>query len=111
MDIVVTREETLSVFALRGRLDAVSAPELEERLNSWFNEPAANLVFDLSGLDYISSAGLRVFLTAAKKIKSRNGKLGMSQLKPNVQEVFTISGFIALIPAFESLEAATQAVR
>ena len=111
MDIVVTREETLSVFALRGRLDAVSAPELEERLNAWLNEPAANLVFDLSGLDYISSAGLRVFLTAAKKIKSRNGKLGMSQLKPNVQEVFTISGFIALIPAFESLEAALEAVR
>ncbi len=111
MNIEITQHANVSVFALRGRLDAVSAPELEERLNSWFEKPASDLIFDLAGLDYISSAGLRVFLTAAKKIKARNGKLGMAALKPNVEEVFTISGFIALIPAFESLEAALQSVR
>ncbi len=111
MEIVVTNESDIHVFAIKGRLDAVTVPQLEERLNQWFEQPATRLVFDLDGLDYISSAGLRVFLTTAKKMKARDGKLGMARLRDNVKDVFTISGFIALIPAFDTLGAAQDAVR
>ncbi len=111
MDIVITRDGDISVLDIRGRLDALSAPQLEERLNAWFDEQQTKLVCSLKDLEYISSAGLRVFLTTAKKMKARNGKFCMAGLRENVKEVFAISGFIALIPSYDTLEAAKDAVR
>ncbi len=111
MDIVMIQETDISVLAVRGRLDAVSAVQLEEQVGRWFEQPGTKLVFDMEGLDYISSAGLRVFLTTAKKLKARDGKLCMAGLQENVKDVFTVSGFIALIPAFDTLGAAKDAVR
>ena len=111
MEIVITPEADVCVWSIRGRLDAVSAPLLEGRLVQWFEQPGAKLIFDLAELEYISSAGLRVFLTTAKKMKTRDGKLGMACLRPSVREVFVISGFINLIPAFDTLEAAKEAMR
>ena len=111
MDIVVNQDSDISVFVLSGRLDAVSAPQLEDRIGLWFEELGTKLIFNLEGLDYVSSAGLRVFLTCAKKMKTRDGKLCMAGLRPNVKEVFTISGFITLIPAYDTLGAARDAIR
>ncbi|MHB8139205.1 MAG: STAS domain-containing protein [Smithellaceae bacterium] len=111
MEIVVTNESDVFVFAIRGRLDAVTVTQLEERLNQWFEQSGKKLIFDLDGLDYISSAGLRIFLSTAKKIKARDGKMCMTRLRDNVKDVFTISGFIALIPAFDTLGAAQDAIR
>lgn len=111
MEIVIAQDTDISVFEIKGRLDAVSVPQLEEQLNSWFEKSGIKLIFDLEGLDYISSAGLRIFLTTAKKMKTRNGKLCMARLRENVKDVFTISGFIALIPACDTLEAAKAAVQ
>jgi anti-anti-sigma factor len=111
MEIVIAQDSGVYVFEVRGRLDAVSVPQLEEKLNQWFEQPETRLIFDLDGLDYISSAGLRIFLTTAKKMKARDGKLCMARLRENVKDVFTISGFIALIPACDTLEAAKAAVQ
>ena len=111
MEIVVTNESDIFIFSIQGRLDAVSVPELEECLNQWFEQSETKLIFDLDRLDYISSAGLRVFLTTAKKMKARGGKLCMARLRENVKNVFTISGFIALIPAFDTLGAAQDAIK
>jgi anti-anti-sigma factor len=111
MEIIVTNESDIFIFSIQGRLDAVSVPELEERLNRWFEQSETKLIFDLDRLDYISSAGLRVFLTTAKKMKARGGKLCMARLRENVKNVFTISGFITLIPAFDTLGAAQDAIK
>jgi len=111
MEIIVTNESDIFIFSIQGRLDAVSVPELEERLNQWFEQSETKLIFDLDRLDYISSAGLRVFLTTAKKMKARGGNLCMARLRENVKNVFTISGFIALIPAFDTLGAAQDAIK
>lgn len=111
MEIVVTNESDVFIFAIRGRLDAVTVTRLEERLNQWLEQSGKKLIFDLDGLDYISSAGLRIFLSTAKKIKARDGKMCMTRLRDNVKDVFTISGFIALIPTFDTLGAAQDAMR
>jgi stage II sporulation protein AA (anti-sigma F factor antagonist) len=111
MEIVITRENDVSVCSIRGRLDAVSAPELEKQLDQWFEQAGNKLIFDLAELEYVSSAGLRIFLTAAKRMKTCNGKLGMACLRKGVRDVFAISGFIALIPAFDTLEAANKSIR
>ncbi|MFO7568743.1 MAG: STAS domain-containing protein [Smithellaceae bacterium] len=111
MTIVVNQDSDISVFALSGRLDAVSAPQLEDRIGLWFEQPGIKLIFNLEALDYISSAGLRVFLTCAKKMKTRDGKFCMAGLRPQVKEVFTISGFITLIPEYATVGAAKDALR
>ena len=111
MDIVLNQEADVWVLAIRGRLDAVSSPQLEERLGQWFEQGGKKLVFNLGELEYISSAGLRVFLSTAKKMKAASGKMCMAALRDNVKDVFTISGFITLIPSFDTLGAAKDSLR
>ncbi len=111
MEITITHEADVSVFALSKRLDAVSAPKLEEIIGQWLEQTGKNLIFNLEDLEYISSAGLRVLLNATKKIKARDGKLYIAGLRENVKEVFTISGFLSIIPAFNTLGDAQQAIR
>jgi anti-sigma B factor antagonist len=111
MDIIVTQESDIFIFALRGKLDAVSAPQLEEMLVQWFEKSGKKLIFNLQDLEYISSVGLRIFLATAKKMKKCEGKLCMASLQKKVKDVFTISGFISLIPEFNNLGEAQDAMR
>ena len=81
--------------SLSGRLDAGSAVETEEEIGKVV-DVNKKLILDLSGLEYISSAGLRVLLVAAKRIRRENGKMCLCELKETVLEVFEISGFSAI---------------
>ena len=82
-------------IALEGRLDTVTAPELEKELNASLD--AANaLTLDLTKLDYISSAGLRVLLSA-HKIMSRKGGMKITNVKEIVSEVFEVTGFADIL--------------
>ena len=72
MNIAKTKNGTALTLALEGRLDTVTAPELEATLKSEL-EGVTELVFDLEKLDYISSAGLRVLLSAQKMMNNRGG--------------------------------------
>ncbi len=78
-------------IALEGRLDTVTAPELEAELKQSM-DGAESLVFDFSKLDYISSAGLRVLLSA-HKVMSRKGGMKVTHVNEIVQEVFDVTGF------------------
>jgi anti-sigma B factor antagonist len=73
MNISKTQEGTHLTIALDGRLDTMTAPRLEEELRTGLNG-ITDLLFDLSGLDYISSAGLRVLL-ATQKVMARQGSM------------------------------------
>ena len=78
-------------FALEGRLDTVTAPELEKELNVSLDAVDA-LTLDLTNLEYISSAGLRVLL-AAHKIMSKKGGMKITNVNEIVNEVFDVTGF------------------
>ena len=71
----------------RGRLDSSSSPELERVVTEQLDSGIQRLVFDLSGLDYISSAGLRVVLLAGKKLRTSKGKLVLVGLRDMVREI------------------------
>lgn len=71
------------------------------------NAPPA-IVLDLAELEYISSAGLRCFMLAAKETKSRDGRIVVAALQPMVAEIFQISRFDLLIPVFPTLRAALE---
>jgi anti-anti-sigma factor len=111
MEIVDTgKEKNAIIVAVKGRMDAVSAPELEDRLGDWMDKGETQIIIDLGGLDYISSAGLRIILATAKKLKDKGGQLLLACLTKMVKEVFEISGFSAIIPIYESVESALAEV-
>jgi len=80
-------------YAPIGRLDGSNAAAAEKDLLALFSESGASVEVDLSKLDYVSSAGLRVFLAAAKAAKAKGGKLVLLSPKASVLEVLQISGF------------------
>ena len=88
MQINKNREGNKLTLAPIGRVDTITAPELEAAI---VLDGVEELVFDLAQVDYISSAGLRVLLSAQKKMAGKSMKIANS--KPAVKEVFDITGF------------------
>ncbi len=91
MNITKNVNGTTLEIALEGRLDTMTAPELEAELNKDLGG-AESLVLDFSKLDYISSAGLRVLLSAHKAMITKGG-MKVTHVNEIVQEVFEVTGF------------------
>ena len=109
MQIDRVQEGNIVVTAVKGRLDSSSAPRLDEVL-AVIPEGSSGLVLDFAELSYISSAGLRVVLKAAKLARSSGVALAVCGLTPQVYEVFEVSGFSSLIPTHQSRETALAAI-
>jgi anti-anti-sigma factor len=103
MEITHSVENEILIFAIKGRLDAATAPVAEETIHNRLAENSTRLLFDLSELEYLSSGGLRVILSAAKEIRRREGKVVLAALKPYVYEIFEVSGFTSMIPIKDSV--------
>ena len=91
MNIKKTLDQNTLTIALEGRLDTGSAPELEDILESSLNG-VNKLVLDLAKLDYLSSAGLRVLLSAHKRMVGQGG-MTLRHVGETVKDVFDITGF------------------
>ena len=95
MTITKTQNGTALILALEGRLDTMTSPDLEAELNKSL-AGADSLTLDLSKLDYISSAGLRVLLSAHKLMSARGG-LKVTNVNEIVREVFEVTGFADIL--------------
>ena len=95
MMIELKRNAESVVIEIAGRLDTITAPLLDETINNDIGD-AINLILDFKGLEYISSAGLRVLLTAQKKM-SKIGTMKVINVGESVMEVFEITGFVDLL--------------
>ena len=91
MNIKKTLEGTTLTLALEGRLDTTTSPQLETLLNTEL-DGVNDLVFDFTQLDYLSSAGLRVLLSAQKRMGSQ-GSMKLRNVNSTIKEVFDITGF------------------
>ncbi|NHN32400.1 STAS domain-containing protein [Paenibacillus agricola] len=100
----------IAVVAIEGRLDANTSTVLEAKFLQMVDQGSLKFIFDLSKLDYVSSAGLRILLVAAKKMKALKGKLALIQLTDNVREVFDMSGFSAIFSIYENEADAARAL-
>lgn len=94
------------VLRVSGRMDAENAPLLQQEFKECLEAGQNNLVVDLGGLAYISSMGLRTFLSMAKTLQERGGTLRLCCLRGLVQQVFQITGLIQTFSVFESVESA-----
>lgn len=95
--MATSRLASSATLSLSGRLDGLSSPELEQQVSALIASGVRTLTLDLSGLDYVSSAGLRVFIIAAKKLKASNGIAQFTSLTPAVREVFQVSGLLTAL--------------
>ena len=111
MDITEDKKNNIVILGLRGNLNVMTANLLEEKFTALIDRGERRLVVDFSQLDYISSAGLRVFLIAAKKLKSVQGKIVLSSLNAQIKEIFDISGFSSIFPMFNSREDAIHGLQ
>ena len=95
MTIEIKRNEELTIIEVVGRLDTITAPALDKTINEDI-EGTRDLVLDLGGLEYISSAGLRVLLAAQKKMQ-RIGSMKVKNVCDSIMEVFEITGFADIL--------------
>ncbi len=93
--------DDLTTVALSGRLDSMTASEVEQRLLARAMVASVNLVLDLSGLDYISSAELRVILMVAKQTKAAQGQFILCGMNQQIRMIFEISGFLTILRVVE----------
>ncbi len=95
MTIETTQNATSYTLNLTGRLDTTTAPELEAALTPCFID-ATELTLDFSNLEYISSAGLRVLLSA-QKVMNKQGKMAVKNINETIMEVFEVTGFVDIL--------------
>lgn len=91
LNINKTTNEFELVVALEGRLDTTTAPELEKEIKASL-DGVTELVIDMTALDYISSAGLRVLLSA-QKIMNKQGEMKVIHVSETIMEIFEVTGF------------------
>lgn len=91
LDIKKDQESSKLEFALTGRLDTITAPQLEEQIKASIDD-VTELTFDFSALEYVSSAGLRVLLSA-QKIMNEKGGMVVKNVSEDIQEIFDVTGF------------------
>lgn len=110
MDIVRENDGDVVICRLSGRFDSSAAAAAEAELGAAATG-TPRLALDLSGLDYISSAGLRVILVLARKVQQASGRLALFGLGPAVREVFAVSAFDTIISIQPNAAAALAHVR
>jgi len=91
MEIREDREQHVTVVTLDGRFDATAAPEAESAFGRVLESGVNHVTLDLSGVEYISSGGLRVVIMLLKALEKTGGKLALCGLSPFVSEVFEIT--------------------
>jgi anti-anti-sigma factor len=109
MQIANRRQDGVMVVSVSGRIDHASAASLKDALAPYLSDcgkESCPMVVDLSGVDYVSSAGLRVLMLAAKEMKAQGQGIVVADLQPVVKEIFEISRFDKVLQVFPSTEAA-----
>ncbi|HNW94360.1 MAG TPA: STAS domain-containing protein [bacterium] len=110
MELKKSTQGSATVVAVTGRLDASTSTEMEKFVVGLIDAGERKLVLDFTGLEYTSSAGLRVLLVVTKKMKALQGKFLLAALNERIREVVEIAGFTAILQIHPTVEAAVQAI-
>jgi len=111
LDITHKPEPPGVTIAIKGHLNAITAPDLEQKLDALINSEHVHIVIDLGDVAFVASAGLRVFLACAKKAKRANRGLALCRLQPQVQQVFDLAGMTPLFLIHPTAEHAHTVLR
>ncbi|MFO1315108.1 MAG: STAS domain-containing protein [Burkholderiales bacterium] len=113
MEFTSRKLADVALVAPTGQIDHPNAVKLQQALTPFVDEAAAAqkpLVLDFSGVEYISSMGLRVLMVAAKQMRARNAPMAVAGLQPVVDEIFEIARFRFVVDVFPSVREALAAL-
>lgn len=110
MQIAEQRQDGVDVIAPSGRIDTTTVGALDARLAPLLAAECPRVVIDFSGVDYISSAGLRLLLLAARRVQSTGGALVLCALGEPVRQVFHLAGFLPLFTIRDTRPAAVAQI-
>ncbi|MBQ1694554.1 MAG: STAS domain-containing protein [Bacteroidales bacterium] len=97
MEVKIEKLENKTMVVLSGRLDTTNADKFQQDIAPLMQGDAPDIEIDCTDMEYTSSQGLRMFLMLQKSVTARKGNLVMRNMKPNVKEVFDITGFSNII--------------
>ncbi len=103
-ETVVIKEKGYSGIEIKGRIDSLSAPQIERIVVDLSADGERLIVCDISEVNYVSSAGLRVFLAGAKRMSGAGGELAIVGMSDQVRQVFKMSGFLKILRVLDSAE-------
>lgn len=103
--------ENARLISIAGQLNSGNSTSVENEITGLIDRGDHRLLLDLSSLEYISSAGLRVVLVVAKRLKAERGQLILFGMQPQVREVFEISGFLSILEVAPTREEAISRIR
>jgi anti-sigma B factor antagonist len=111
MEVNVSEHKNCVLIDAKGRIDSSTAPQLEETFNSLTGKGKYKLVFDMSEVDYISSAGLRVLISTQKTCKRYNrGQLVLASVPERVYDALDLAGFVHLFTIYDDVTTAVANV-
>lgn len=96
MEISTKTQESSIIISIAGRIDTATAPALEQAINTVIANGSRKLLLNFSGVSYISSGGLRVLLSTAKKLKGDGDRFGLCCLSPEVLKILKLAGFTSI---------------
>jgi anti-anti-sigma factor len=111
MDLSEERMDQVTALSVKGRIDSTTALQFGQKLESAVAVPSGRLVVDLRDLDYISSAGFRVLLVAAKRADETGSRLVLCGLSPKVRQLFDVGGFLDLFAITATRDEAIASAR
>lgn len=110
MQVEGTHKDKALVIAVDGRLDTTTASDFETQFLELLANKQMNVLVDLNGVEYMSSAGLRSILSLGKKVKSEGRSMSFCNLQGMVKEVFEVSGFTSIFSVYDSQEQALESM-
>ena len=106
MEIHDRQVDSVTILSLKGSIDAMTAPKITEHIQGQVAKGNIKIVADLTGVDYTSSAGLRVLLGAIKETRAQGGDLRLTGVQRDVLKVLNLSGFTNILKMFDNADAA-----
>jgi anti-anti-sigma factor len=106
MNVETSYSGSTAVAVVDGRIDSANAKDFDEELSAIIDRGVSGLVVDCGGLNYVSSAGLRVLLIAIRKTNKAGGGLALCSVPDHIREVLEVSGFVRLTKVFATADEA-----
>ncbi|NQV17758.1 MAG: STAS domain-containing protein [Armatimonadetes bacterium] len=111
MRLSLVRENDIAILELKGKLDATTSKQFQEDFTKLIENNETKFIIDCSQLTYISSAGLRVFYFAAKKMENTNGEIVFCSTNPNIKRVFDIVDFASDFQILSDVDEALEIMK
>lgn len=108
MNIQDKQLNDLVIISITGNIDALTSSKLTMHIKEHITKGNVKLIADVKGVDYTSSAGLRVLLGAVKETRALNGDMRLANIQPNVQKVLALSGFTNILKIYPDVDSAVN---